>query len=709
MAQRMKKKGKPEREERNEKDQASRLEEMAQAMYRIASGDFSVSLDTFPRQDELDTVAHGISMLAEETGALVDGLRAEKDFTENIIRSLVDTLILVDKEGNIKTVNRETCELLGYTEDELVGSPVSMILAEEEEEEEEEEDSVFKGTRLTKLIEEGSIHNYDMTYLTKTGEEIPVSFSGSVMRDEEGELVGIVGIARDITERKRAEEALRESEEKYRRIVETAIEGIISLDSDARITFINQQMASILEYTIEEMLGQKFESFLAEDQLSDHYAQMNIRAHGEDAVYERCLRRKDGGKLWALISAKAIIDSEGTLEGSFAMLTDITRRKAAEEAVRESETMLRNIFDSSPLAVGVYDGEGRLAGMNRTALAMFGAPDHGGAKGHNPLESFLLTDEAKDRVRNEGFIRYETEISAETLLEKSGVGKHGKTRTVYLRMLVTSLGSEEGSPPVGYMVQCLDISDQKWAQVEISRLSRRVVDEYEEARTRIAIDLHDEFGQSITALKIEIDMLMKEAGDRLGDQTERLEGMVALLEDTLDKIRSISGELRPILLDDFGLEKALGLYVVEFSRKTGIAATADCDGIPAHLGGNVELALFRIAQEALVNIARHASATQVRVSLLREEGLIILTVTDNGRGFDVDKALRGDSTHSPFGIMGMRERTDMVGGEFNMSSKTGKGTTVVARVPLDDTTPPPQIKDLPKRPIGSSPHFFPRK
>ena len=480
------------------------------------------------------------------------------------------------------------------------------------------------------------------------------------------------------------------------------------IDADGNTTFTNSRMAEMLGYTMEEMADRPLFDFMDEEGKALAERNMERRSQGISEQHDFEFIKKDGTRIFTTLEASPITDDNGNYTGALASVIDITKRRAAEEALRKSETMLRNIFDSSPLAVGVYDGEGRLVGMNKTALAMFGAPVPGAAKGYNPLESFLLTDEMKDRVRNEGFIRYETEISAETLLEKSGVGKHGKTRTVYLRMLVTSLGSEEGSPPVGYMVQCLDITDRKWAQVEISRLSRRVVDEYEEARTRIAVDLHDEFGQSITALKIEIDMLRKEAGDRLEDQTERLEGMVALLEDTLDKIRSISGELRPILLDDFGLEKALGLYVVEFSRKTGIAATVDCDGIPVYLGGNGELAIFRIAQEALVNIARHASATQVRVSLLREEGMIILTVADNGRGFDVDKALRGDSTHSPFGIMGMRERADMIGGEFSLSSETSKGTTVVARVPLDDTTPP-QIKDLPKRPIGSSPYFFLRK
>jgi signal transduction histidine kinase len=224
---------------------------------------------------------------------------------------------------------------------------------------------------------------------------------------------------------------------------------------------------------------------------------------------------------------------------------------------------------------------------------------------------------------------------------------------------------------------------RKRAEEEITRLTRRVIDEHEEARRRIAIDLHDEFGQSISAIKIEIDMLRKEAGDRLKDQAERLEGIDALLEDNLSKIRSIVSELRPDLLDDFGLEKAFDLYLEEYSKRTGVSTSLDCTGIPVDLSKNIELALFRIVQEALINVARHADATEVRLSLLCENRLLIMTINDNGQGFDVEKTLQADSVRSHFGILGMRERASMVRADLDVSSKPGEGTTIAVRVALE--------------------------
>ena len=153
-------------------------------------------------KDEIGDFAKSFSRMTENLSKSRDELISAKDYTDNIVKSMVDTLIVVDPEAKIKTINNATSDLLGYTEDELIRKPVATIFAEEEEEEEEEE-SPFKGTRMKKLIEEGSIRDYDMTYKTKAGEKIPVSFSGSVMRDKEGELVGIVGIARDMREIKR--------------------------------------------------------------------------------------------------------------------------------------------------------------------------------------------------------------------------------------------------------------------------------------------------------------------------------------------------------------------------------------------------------------------------------------------------------------------------------------------------------------------------
>ncbi len=188
------------------------------------------------------------------------------------------------------------------------------------------------------------------------------------LRNDKGIAYGVLGVYDDITDRKQAEDKIKiqneklnetnnklkslneeliQSRKKYQQIVETAIEGVISLDTEGSITFISQQMSAMLGYTIEEMIGQKFEIFLPADQINDHYTQMKIRAQGKDSVYERCIMKKDGGKQWTIISAKSVTGTNGKPEGSFAMITDINDRKKSEENIqkllKEKELILREV------------------------------------------------------------------------------------------------------------------------------------------------------------------------------------------------------------------------------------------------------------------------------------------------------------------------------------------------------------------------------
>jgi len=223
----------------------------------------------------------------------------------------------------------------------------------------------------------------------------------------------------------------------------------------------------------------------------------------------------------------------------------------------------------------------------------------------------------------------------------------------------------------------------KLAEAEITRLSRRVIQEHEETRRKMSADIHDEISQSLNAFKIELDMLRKEEKRLTARAHKRLDAMEELIEYTISTTRGLSAELRPALLDDFGLVEALGLYVEEFSGKTGIKASLECAGLPFELPKDLEIPLFRITQEALVNIQRHANAREVKVSLTHENEQVALTVEDDGEGFDVEKAFKGDAASDCFGLLGMRERARMVGGELEISSKPGSGTTVGVRLPLD--------------------------
>ncbi|MDO9326682.1 MAG: PAS domain S-box protein [Methanoregula sp.] len=285
------------------------------------------------RYDDGGNLTHIVGTVLDITERKLaeDALKAsEEKFSKAFKTSPYAITITRVKDGSFIEVNDAFTPITGFTyEDAIAGSSVGLDLWVDPED---------RKKVLVALLDDRTVNGVEFLFRKKNNEIITGLFSAQVL-SLKNELCVLSSIS-DISDRKRAVDALRESEEQYRRVVETANEGIIFLDRDARITFANPQIASMLGYPAEEMIGQEFASFLVKDQLPDHSVQMKNRALGKDAVYERSLERKDGQKRWMLISARAIRDSQGTFEGSFGMLTDITDRKAAEESLRHTSERL---------------------------------------------------------------------------------------------------------------------------------------------------------------------------------------------------------------------------------------------------------------------------------------------------------------------------------------------------------------------------------
>jgi PAS domain S-box-containing protein len=244
----------------------------------------------------------------------------------------------LDKNGFLMDVNRKWLDALGYTaKDEVVGNWFGDFLTPGFKEHFDRNFPMFKQACVIDEVE------FEM--VRKDGELINVTFNGRVQLDSEGHFERTHCIFTDITERKRAEEALRESEQRYRRIVETAQEGIRISDDCGRIVYLNQRMADLLGYTQEQMLGKSIEEYVFAEDLEDHFRRMEDRRCGKDDCYEKRLRRSDGTAVWTLVSVKSLRDAAGRYEGSLAMFSDITDRKLAEEALRQDDVRLRKLLE----------------------------------------------------------------------------------------------------------------------------------------------------------------------------------------------------------------------------------------------------------------------------------------------------------------------------------------------------------------------------
>ncbi|HWV89516.1 MAG TPA: ATP-binding protein, partial [Burkholderiales bacterium] len=255
----------------------------------------------------------------------------------------------------------------------------------------------------------------------------------------------------------------------------------------------------------------------------------------------------------------------------------------------------------------------------------------------------------------------------------------------YLRSQGEVVRNERGKP-IKILVACVDITEQRHSESALRQaaqdlhgLTRRLVQAEEAERRRLARELHDRVGQSLSALNINLDIISRESHALTPALRQRLEDSLGLVDNTLQSIENVMAELRPPLLDEYGLGAALGWHAEEFARRTGVRV-AVADRNPAESKNarpEAAVALFRIAQEALNNVLKHAKATDVRLEVSATDEELILDVQDDGQGFELASARRGR-----WGMTTMRERAEAAGGQLHIASSPGEGTRIHARVPL---------------------------
>ncbi len=384
-----------------------------------------------------------------------------------------------------------------------------------------------------------------------------------------------------------------------------------------------------------------------------------------------------------------VYDSRGKVVRVAIFSLDITERKTTEEELRraqqdlsrhsrELEQQVRqrtreitSILENTPAVVYIKDPDHRYVMVGSRFETLFGVESHV-AKGRTDYEIFPRAIADQFRANDEKVIRKQDAIQVEERVQQKD-GVH-----TYLSVKFP-LKDENGCIRAMCGIST-DITAQKKAQDQLRRLSGRIMESQEQERALIARELHDELGQLLTALRMDAAWLRRHLRVQGGAPFERASAMCDLIDKTIDEVRGIAIRLRPGVLDDLGLIDALECYTEEFDRRYGIACSLNHGGV-APVKDILATASYRIAQEALTNVARYAAATHAEVTLSAEGDELVLCVEDDGKGFDMERLSDGDC----LGIAGMRERAALVGGRLEIHSILGKGTHVRFRVPVNGT------------------------
>src|SRR5437773_283204 len=398
-------------------------------------------------------------------------------------------------------------------------------------------------------------------------------------------------------------------------------------------------------------------------------------SRGAPLQFEESARYIEGERV-SVVAKFPLPDASGAVIGVGGIATDITERKRAEQALREQRTLLAEAQNLAGLGCWEWDPASGRVSWSDELYRIYGVERE---RFTPSFEGYLERVHPDDREQARSTLARALADGRGFIFDERIVRPDGEVR--YLRSRGEVLRDDQGRS-LKVLGACLDITEQKNSEAalraaadNLHALSRRLVEAEEAERRRIARELHDRVGQNLSALNINLDLALGAAG--ASPLRQRIEDSVSLVDATLQSIESVMAELRPPLLDEYGLGAALGWYAEEFSRRTGIAvALRDGKDAAAGLRPEAAVALFRIAQEALNNVAKHAGARQVRIELVGDAEEIVMRVVDDGAGFDPAAAARGKR----WGMKTMRERAEAAGGRLEVDSAPGAGTTVRASV-----------------------------
>lgn len=603
-----------------------------------------------------------------------DRLQEDKALLDELFEQGPEAIVLLNVDQSIVRLNREFTRIFGYSQQDAIGRRLSELIVPYEFQNEYRAytDMVRHGQRVDA---EGVRQRKDSSRLNVSIIQVPVSLP-------DGQ-IATYAIFRDITGRKQAEALLHAKEQEFRAIVENAPDQIIRYDREFRRTYVNPAVLKAYGLPAEALTGKLIGSVIRDaglDVNEGEQAQLRqvieaVFDTGEVQEYEMTWPTPVGRRSYS-VRFFPELDLGGSVINVLGISRDITERRSAEEELKKEKEILEKVFDNIPVMIGFVGDDGTVKLVNPEWERTIGWT----VKELQEQNVDIFAEAYPDLSYRQQVLDFMAASTGEWVDLKIKV-RDGRVIDAACAVVLLSDGTK--------IAIAQDITERKRAEERIRAtseqlraLSASVQSAKEEEGTRIAREIHDELGGALTSLKWDLESLHKVTSEST-DQSlvqaldGKVEAMLRLSETTISAVRRISSELRPSVLDDLGLVAAIEWQARQFQTRTGIICHYECAVEKVDLDREQSTAMFRILQEALTNILRHAQATRVDIAIKEEAGEIVMTVSDNGRGITEDEKSRLQS----LGLLGMRERAHLIGAEIDIIGVDAQGTVVTVRVP----------------------------
>jgi len=621
------------------------------------------------------------SVLRDEDGNVITIVSLVHDVTTRkladealkLFRSLLDQSLdaieIIDPATlRFLDCNQSAYQTLGYTREEFLALSVFDIDPTLDEE---------LLARSNHELETRGGFVFESLHRRKDGSIFPVEVSLKVARLER---VYRLAVVRDITERKRAEEALRKSEDRLRLVIDTIPTMVWSISPDGTLDFVNQPCLDYSGLTWEQFAADPTGRIHPGDRARALEGWLGRLAAGECYEEEMRLLRADGTYRWFLIRTDALRDETGAIFKWYGVSTDINERKEAEEKLKQSESLLAEAQRLAQVGSWDWDLRTNVVTWSDQLYKVFGLQP-GAVQTRGDALPFIHPE---DRDLVQTTVTRSVEHKEAYNFYYRVIRPDGEERIVHSR---GQLLSDENGEPIKVIGATQDVTELKRTEerlrattAQLRALSESVLKAKEEEAKRIARELHDELGSTLATLKwslLGLENVGSDTGPEPNEQQAKIVNMVELVDATIHSVRRISGELRPGALDDLGLISAIRLHARHFEENSGMLCLLSSNVEVADLNQDQATCVFRVFQEATTNILRHSRATEVNILIEDEDEEFVLEIRDNGTGITEDEK-RGARS---LGLLGMRERAHTVGGTVQITGVEGEGTIVSVHLP----------------------------